>query len=448
VGRRADRQAFVARVAARYFEHVHATMRAAFPNLLILGPRFLSVYTAPDIISAAAPYVDVISLNDYDWDESGRGLFQSGGEPYGYLFLDDPVSDLDTVHAVSGRPIMITEWTVRTPTPDVPVLFPPFMPTAETQAERADRYEAFMQELLARPYMVGSHWFKYHDQPATGRGDGENSLFGVVDIEDTPYPELTERMTAVNADIHARRLAVAEPSVFAATALTAPLLGQRILSISEPDSLRTGFFIFILPGVNLSKTVVGGPLHLEAGALDDNGVAPLALAEDAVLAFQTIVGDVACLRLQAAGSHGELACDGGFGHDVRVSQPQGTATPPPVTEPFLGAHSGPGAATLLVPLEFSQLPAGTSPDDCLTTESYGPQWLAAFSTGVVTTIKGDTSFEVAGENFACGPDGAEWRTEDGSGMLVVGVPTSDSRVPGGDLAAAFRIADREEACIP
>jgi hypothetical protein len=448
VGRRADRQAFVAQVASRYFERVHTAMRAAFPDVLILGSRLLAVYTAPAIYAAAAPFVDVISINDYDWDEEGRGLFRSEGEPYGYLFLDDPVSDLETVFDLTDRPIMITEWTFRTPTPDVPVLFPPFIPTVETQVERADRYQAFMQELLARPYMVGSHWFKYHDQPATGRGDGENSLFGVVDIEDTPYPELSERMTAVNADIFASRPAVASPSMYTAAALAASPLGQRILSITAPDDLRTGFFIFILPGVNLSKTVVGGPLRLEAGAPGDDGVAPLALAEDAILAFQTVVGDVACLRLQAAGSHGELACDGGFGHDVRVSQLGGATVPPPVTEAFLGEHSGPGAATLLVPLEFSQLPAGTSADDCLTTDSYGPQWLSALSTGVVTSIKGGTSFEIAGENFACGPDGAEWRAEDGSGMFVVGVPTFDSRVPGGDLAAAFRIADRDEACIP
>jgi hypothetical protein len=31
-------------------------------------------------------------------------------------------------------------------------------------------------------------------------------------------------------------------------------------------------------------------------------------------------------------------------------------------------------------------------------------------------------------------------------MLIVGAPTFDSRVPRGDLAASFRIADRSEAC--
>lgn len=154
-GRRADRQAFVAHVAARYFEKVDAVLDAISPELLFLGTRFLAVYTAPAIYEAAASFVDVISINDYDWDANGRGLFRSEGAPYGYLFLDDPVSDLETVHALTGRPLMITEWTIRTNRTDVPVLFPPFMPTADTQAERADRYEAFTSALVERPYMVG-----------------------------------------------------------------------------------------------------------------------------------------------------------------------------------------------------------------------------------------------------------------------------------------------------
>ena len=31
-----------------------------------------------------------------------------------------------------------------------------------------NEYQGFMDALLERPYMVGSHWFKYFDQPATG----------------------------------------------------------------------------------------------------------------------------------------------------------------------------------------------------------------------------------------------------------------------------------------
>lgn len=446
-GRRADRQAFVARAAARYFERVHAALRGAFPELLILGTRFLGVYTAPAIVAAAGPWVDVVSVNDYDWDAEGRGLFKSEGEPLGYLFLDDPVTDLETVHEISGKPVMVTEWTFRTPTPDVPVLFPPFLPTVDTQEERADRYQAFMQELLARPYVVGSHWFKYHDQPATGRGDGENSRFGIVNIEDTPYPELTERMTAVNAGITSARLAAPDPVGSAKAAEASVPLGERVFSVTQPEDERTGFFVYILPGVNLANQVVGGPLRLLAGAPDADGVAPLALAEDALLAFNTVVNDIGCLRLQAAGSSGELACDGGFGHDVRVSQAAGPGAPPPLLETFLGADSGPGAATLLAWLEFTRLAAGHTPEDCATA-AYPPPVLAALSSAAVTSSKGATSFETVGENFVCGPDGVSWRREDGAGMLVIGVPTRDSRVPGGDLATSFRLADTEETCRP
>jgi hypothetical protein len=199
--------------------------------------------------------------------------------------------------------------------------------------------------------------------------------------------------------------------------------------------------------VNLATAVAGGPLRLVAGAPDAAGVASLALAEDVLLAFETVVGDVACLRLQAAGSSGELACSGGFGHDVVVQQAAGTGAPPPDVTAFLGADSGPGAATLFADLEFTQLAAGATPDDCLTA-SYPPPLRTALSTAGVTSAKGGASFETRGENFVCGPDGVTWRREDGPGMLVVGVPTRDSRVPGGDLATSFRVADSEEACRP
>lgn len=463
-GRRADRQAFVARAAARYFAVVDAALEAISPELLYLGTRFLAVYTAPAIYEAAAPHVDVVSINDYDWDENGRGLFRSEGTPYGYLFLDDPVSDLDLVHALTGKPLMITEWTVRTNRTDVDVLFPPFMPTADSQAERADRYEAFMEALLERPYMVGAHWFKFHDQPATGRGDGENSKFGVVDIEDTPYATLVERMAAVNARLYdppapadprpPARAPASAASRAGALGLPAPAgapaeLGCRRFSIAPPDAERTGFYAFILPGTNLANAITGDDLVIDAGAPDAAGVAPLALAEAAVVAVEAVTGELACFDLRAAGSSGELACEGGFGHDVAVSL--GTGQLPlgdSVTEPFLGADSGPGAATLQVPLRFVQLPPGATVADCAEAAAEVDPVLAAFTTATVTTTKGVESFDVTGEPFVCGPSGEGWRAGDGPGMWVVGLPLFDGRVPGGDLAAAFAFADSQVACRP
>jgi hypothetical protein len=442
--RRSDRQAFVAQAASTYYEAVHTAFRAVSPDMLILGSRLLAVYTAPAIYEAAAPWVDVISINDYDWDDNGRGLFKSEGEPYGYLFLDDPVSDLDTVHALTGRPIMITEWTYRGPTPGTDILFPPFIPTVETQAERADRYEAFMRELLDRPYMVGSHWFKFHDQPITGRGDGENSRFGTVNIDDDPYPELTERMAAVGASIYDAPSAPAAPSVSHADSVAA--LGRRVFTPSAVQDERTGFFVFILPGVNLANELVSDPLLLDAGAPDEHGVAPLSLAEDATLAYPSVVGDIACLRLRAEGSHGELSCEGGFPHDVRSTLATGVPAGPPLVEPFLGSDAGPGAATLFAAFEFVQLSAGAVADDCWTTDAYETAYEVALTTATAISTKGDGSFDTVGESFVCGTDGSGWRTQDGPGMLAIPVPLYDGRAPGGDLASSFRVADSELGC--
>ena len=83
-------------------------------------------------------------------------------------------------------------------------------------------------------------------------------------------PELSERMTAINADLTASRLESAPPSVAAAGAMPLALaaseepgaLGQRIFSITEPAAGRTGFYIYIVPGLNLAAAVVGGACPL------------------------------------------------------------------------------------------------------------------------------------------------------------------------------------------
>jgi agarase len=67
-----------------------------------------------------------------------------------------------------------------------------------TQEDRAERFENYIGKLLSEPYVVGYHWFQYSDQPAQGRFDGENSNFGLVNIEDEPWAVLATRATKVN----------------------------------------------------------------------------------------------------------------------------------------------------------------------------------------------------------------------------------------------------------
>jgi hypothetical protein len=321
------------------------------------------------------------------------------------------------------------------------------MPTVETQEERADETQRYLGEILSRPYMVGAHWFRYIDQPDEGRGDGENSHFGLVTVQDDVYTELTERHTEVNGSMYGRPLAlpVAFISPRGARDTTSGVLGERTFTIAAPTGLRTGFFIYLLSDANLALEVNGDPLVIEGGEVGENGVAPLVLTQDALVGMSTLAGDSVCLRFAATGSSGSIACDGGVGHDVIVSQDEGESPPPAVFQTFQGTDSGPGAATLLVPIEIAELPPGSTFEDCLTA-TYQPQRLMALSTATVTSIKGPNQFDKVGENFVCGTEGADWRLPDGPGMFVLGYPRFDSRLPGGELAAALGFADREIIC--
>ncbi len=176
------------RVAERYFALCAEAIRRHDPNHLILGCRFA---TKPprSVVEAIGNYADVVSINMYS---------KSGDLNLEYL---------RNVYALTRKPIMITEFSWRgmqnrsgdanTGGADV---------TVQTQQERADHYRRYVSHLLQEPYIVGMHWFQYVDQPPAGRYlDGENSNYGIVDIHDEPYEELTGAMQQTNARLPSLR---------------------------------------------------------------------------------------------------------------------------------------------------------------------------------------------------------------------------------------------------
>ena len=63
-----------------------------------------------------------------------------------------------------------------------------------------------MDSALKNPWIAGVHWFMYMDQPCTGwSGNGENFQMGLVDICDTPYPELRESIMKIGYSMYERR---------------------------------------------------------------------------------------------------------------------------------------------------------------------------------------------------------------------------------------------------
>jgi agarase len=71
-----------------------------------------------------------------------------------------------------------------------------------TQRDRADGFARYVRALAVLPNCVGFHWFEYRDEPKEGRRlDGENSNYGVVRIDFTPWETLTARMGEVNVEM-------------------------------------------------------------------------------------------------------------------------------------------------------------------------------------------------------------------------------------------------------
>ena len=164
---------------ARYLAVINAAVKQADPNHLNLGIRFGG--TPPDYVIALAKDFDVYSLNKYRW------------EP--------PADYLKKIYSLVHKPMLLGEFHIGVPGRGLA----PGLVQAMNQEERGVAYRYYVEHAAAHPEVIGTHWFQWIDQPATGRPDGENYNIGWVDVTDRPYTELIEAAKVTHArllDIH------------------------------------------------------------------------------------------------------------------------------------------------------------------------------------------------------------------------------------------------------
>ena len=96
-------------------------------------------------------------------------------------------------------PLWITEWSFPALDSGLPNKHGAGMRVA-TQNQKARCYRFFQNTLFALPFMVGSNYFMYIDQPALGISATfpEDSNYGLVDVTDEPWEELTRTAAEVN----------------------------------------------------------------------------------------------------------------------------------------------------------------------------------------------------------------------------------------------------------
>jgi hypothetical protein len=160
----ADLAAFAAKFDETYFRTCRDAVKRVAPRQLYLGCRFA---WANDLaLRTAAQYCDVLSSNRYQ-DTADDFRLPSG--------VDKPVLIGEFHFGALDRG-----------------LFHAGLRPVANQRERGAAYVRYVRGALGNPWLVGTHWFEYADEPTTGRWDGENYQIGFVDVCDTPYAETIE----------------------------------------------------------------------------------------------------------------------------------------------------------------------------------------------------------------------------------------------------------------
>jgi len=192
---RRNSNAFVRALATRYFSITTAAIRQYDPHLLILGVKAPAQLIQPELLKVARHYVDVFSIDDYALTPGLEQTIQQAWPQY-----LDTTPNLSNIEQIVKKPLMMGEYGFRAADSGLPNTWPPIFPTFATQADRAAAYETFITTMYASPWVVGDAWFEYVDEPAGGRtGDGENSNWGLVSVNDVPYQTMVNAAEAMHA---------------------------------------------------------------------------------------------------------------------------------------------------------------------------------------------------------------------------------------------------------
>ena len=175
---RDDLEAFYAKTAQTYFRTIRDAVRAVAPEQLYLGCRF--AWANPLAADAAAEHCDVVSYNMYTRSVTDFAL--PGGHDVPVIIGEFHFGALDRG------------------------MFHPGLVEVADQAARGEAYKSYVYGMLENPNLVGCHWFKYRDEPTTGRTwDDENYHVGLIDVCDTPYVETVEAIREAGTNMYEYR---------------------------------------------------------------------------------------------------------------------------------------------------------------------------------------------------------------------------------------------------
>ncbi|MCL6601004.1 MAG: hypothetical protein K6T81_20050 [Alicyclobacillus macrosporangiidus] len=179
-------------ITEQYFKTANEVIRKYDPNHLILGTRFLAPLTPRSVLEACKDYVDVVSVNHFELLFRMHALM-----PY-TMGTTNTGDFLAEFHRITKKPLLITEFGYRVKRKHKVRYLPAGFPTFRTDRQRGQRAFRYIKKAVAADYVVGWHLFQWFDQPPHGRFDGQNSHFGLVNVENQLYPEYARYLKQAN----------------------------------------------------------------------------------------------------------------------------------------------------------------------------------------------------------------------------------------------------------
>jgi hypothetical protein len=403
------RSEFLKVIAERYFSVACAALRAADPQHLVLGCRFAG--QAPEeIIPLAGRYNDVFTINIYPWIDLGTGKVR------------DAAARLARYYQLAGKPMIITEWSFPALDAGLPCRHGAGM-RVDTQAQKARCYQLFAELLADLPFMVGYHYFEYLDEPAEGISSTfpEDSNYGLVNIKDEPYPELTALATTVNAAAAERHARSTMPGPEPAGARVFPAAGKPVvLRNSGPAPVADVPCVLDDAPAQLVRLVTLAPGATVARLAD----APLLKPVETVRASGG--GAVWQCTRRNGSLFDAVSADGLALGQVTVAAHQIVA----------GRHNW-VETNKVVSLTSAESPAGTLIEAVLEHQSAGPE-TAAFRVGVRAAVPGDRPVALVRPLWYESLDDRPWVLEDAFVFCRPAIGGSDADdVLGGPAVPAY-----------
>ncbi len=159
------RVAFVHEAYRHFLDVAVKAIRRYDSNHLILGMRYGNLNIPDDVIRMAGIF-DVFSFNRYTYTL--------------------PADKLDHIYELLDMPILVGEFHFGVPGRGLAA----GLAQVADQHERGTAYRNYVENAFAHPAVVATFWYRWRDQPVTGRDDGENYNIGMVDVTDLMYRDL------------------------------------------------------------------------------------------------------------------------------------------------------------------------------------------------------------------------------------------------------------------